>query len=201
MVIDLTTFWSGWDVVSGNTQATNQYEFWKGMVMTNGQVLDSQFDFFKYHNTTRYQWFRDLQFTYPEVYDEYTFYRNTSDNNIYDYKTFYEFGAQYLVPMVITPTPTPTQTPTPTITPTITPTPTGTPGGSPTPTPSITPTITETPTQTPTGTPTQTPTNTPTGTPTQTPTPTPTPADTFYLLTENGDILTTENGDLIEYEH
>lgn len=113
MAIDLTTFWSGWDVVSGNTQATNQYEFWKGMVMTNGQVLASEYDFYTYHNTTKYEWFRDLQFTYPEVYDEYTFYRNTSDNNIYDYRTFYEFGAQYLVPIAITPTPTPTFTPTP----------------------------------------------------------------------------------------
>ena len=216
MVIDLTTFWSGWDVVSGNTQATNQYEFWKGMVMTNGQVLASQYDFFTYHNTTRYEWFRDLQFTYPEVYDEYTFYRNTSDNRIYDYKTFYEFGGQYLVPMVITPTPTPTFTPTPSITPTITPTATETPTPTPTstqtptptftPTPSITPTITPTATETPTptGTPTQTPeptltptqtptnTSTPTGTPTQTPTSTPTPTPT----PSSGPVV---SGDIINY--
>lgn len=147
MAIDLTTFWSEWDVVSGNTQATNQYEFWKGIVMTNGQVLDSQFDFFTYHNTTRYEWFKNLQSTYPEVYDEYTFYRNTSDNRIYDYRTFYEFGGQYLVPIIITPTPTPTPTNTPTSTPTSTPTPT----------PSHTPTSTPTPTPTPTPSPTSGP--------------------------------------------
>jgi hypothetical protein len=43
MSIDLNGFWQSWGVVSGNTQATNQYEFWKGMVMSNGQVLNNQF--------------------------------------------------------------------------------------------------------------------------------------------------------------
>lgn len=132
MAINLSTFWSEWGVVSGNTQATNQYEFWNGMKMSNGQILASQYDFFTYHNTTRYEWFKNLQSTYPEVYDEYTFYRNTSDNRIYDYRTFYEFGGQYLSPSGITPTPTPTLTKTPTPTSTPTPTPTKTP----TPTPS-----------------------------------------------------------------
>jgi len=135
MTINLSTFWGEWDVVSGNTSATNQYEFWKGMVMSNGQVLSNQYEFFTYHNTTRYEWFRDLQSTYPEVYDEYTFYKNTNNPNIYDMRTFYEFGAQYLVPSV-TPTPTPSNTETPT----------------PTPTPTVT--VTETPTNTPTFTPT-----------------------------------------------
>lgn len=96
MAIDLSTFWSTWGVTAGNTSATNQYEFWKGMVMSNGQVLNNQYEFFQYHNTTRYEWFRDLQTTYPEVYNEYTFYRNTSDDRIYDMSTFYEFGATYL---------------------------------------------------------------------------------------------------------
>jgi hypothetical protein len=135
MAINLSTFWAGWDVVSGNTSATNQYEFWKGMVMSNGQILNNQYDFFTYHNTTRYEWFKNLQETYPEVYDEYTFYKNTNNPNIYDMRTFYEFGAQYLVPSV-TPTPTPTNTVTPTVTPTntVTPTPTFTPTPSSTPT-------------------------------------------------------------------
>lgn len=149
MSINLSTFWSGWNVVSGNTEATNQYDFWKGMVMSNGQVLNNQYEFFQYHNTSRYQWFKDLQSTYPEVWDEYTFYKNTSDPNIYDMRTFYEFGGQYLSPIAVTPTPTPTVTPTMTVTPTITPTIT----------PTVTPTITETPTQTPTNT--VTPTITP----------------------------------------
>lgn len=128
MAINLSTFWAGWDVVSGNTQATNQYEFWKGMVMSNGQILNNQFEFFTYHNTTRYEWFKNLQETYPEVYNEYTFYKNTNNPNIYDMRTFYEYGAQYLTPSV-TPTPTPSNTVTPTVTPTktVTPTPTLTP--------------------------------------------------------------------------
>ena len=108
MSIDLNGFWQSWDVVSGNTQATNQYEFWKGMVMSNGQVLASQYDFFTYHNTTRYEWFKTLQGTYPEVWDEYTFYRNTNDARIYDYYTFYQYCGEYLVAVAPTPTPTPT---------------------------------------------------------------------------------------------
>jgi hypothetical protein len=97
MSIDLNGFWQSWDVVSGNTQATNQYEFWKGMVMSNGDVLANQYDFFTYHNTTRYEWFKALQGTYPEVWDEYTFYKNTNDARIYDYYTFYKYGGEYLV--------------------------------------------------------------------------------------------------------
>lgn len=140
MAIDLSTFWATWDVVSGNTSATNQYEFWKGMVMSNGQILANQYEFFKYHNTTRYEWFRDLQSTYPEVYDEYTFYRNTNDPNIFDMRTFYEFGAQYLNPIPVTPTPTPNVTPTMTVTPSVTPTNTVTPTATYTPTPTASPT-------------------------------------------------------------
>ena len=93
MKINLSTFWSGWDVISGNTQATNQYDFWKGMVMSTGQILNNQYEFFQYHNTTRYEWFKNLQSTYSDVFNEYTFYKNTTDPNIYDMKTFYQFGA------------------------------------------------------------------------------------------------------------
>jgi hypothetical protein len=97
MSIDLNGFWQSWDVVSGNTAASNEYEFWKGMVMSTGQVLNNQFDFFTYHNTTRYEWFKALQGTYPEVWDEYTFYKNTNDSRIFDFKTFYQYGGSYLV--------------------------------------------------------------------------------------------------------
>ena len=127
MSIDLNGFWQSWDVVSGNTQANNQYDFWKGMVMTTGQVLANQYEFFTYHNTTRYEWFKALQGTYPEVWDEYTFYKNTNDARIYDHYTFYKYAGEYLVGTPVTPTPTPTSTVTPTPTPTNTPTPTPTP--------------------------------------------------------------------------
>jgi hypothetical protein len=122
--------------------------------MYTGQVLNNQFDFFKYHNTTRYEWFKALQSTYPQVWDEYTFYKNTNDARIYDFYTFYRFCGEYLVAAPVTPTPTPTITPTSTITPT----------------PSVTATITPTPTST------VTPTITPTSTATPTPTPSPGPA-------------------------
>jgi hypothetical protein len=101
--------------------------------MSNGQVLANQYEFFTYHNTTRYEWFKDLQSTYPEVWDEYTFYKNTNDPTIYDMRTFYQFGAKYLAPSNVTPTPTPTNTVTPTVTPTNTPTPTPTNTVTPTP--------------------------------------------------------------------
>ena len=97
-----------------------------------------------------------------------------------------------------TPTPTtgvPTQTPTPTVTETPTSTPTETPIPTSSETPTPTPTNTETPTPTVTETPTQTPTNT------ETPTPTPTPTEPFFILAQNGDILTAQDGSGIEYQH
>jgi type VI secretion system secreted protein VgrG len=70
---------------------------------------------------------------------------------------------------------------------------------TPTPTGTIQPTTTPTPTNT--GTPTNTPTPTNTGTPTNTPTPTPSSVDSYFILAENGDIITAQNGDGIEYQH
>lgn len=96
MSINLNTFWTTWGVLSGNTSATNQYDFWKGMVMTGGTQINSQYDFFTFNNTTRYKFFNDLNSTYPEVWDETTFYQNTNDARIYDYNTFYQYGAEYL---------------------------------------------------------------------------------------------------------
>ena len=75
----------------------------------------------------------------------------------------------------VTPTPTPTETPTPTNTET----------------PTNTTTNTETPTETPTPTNTETPTNTPT----------PTSTEPFFILIQNGDILTAQDGSGIEYQH
>mgnify|MGYP003649944204 CR=1 FL=1 len=104
MSINLNTFWTTWGVLSGNTSATNQYDFWKGMVMTGGTQINSQYDFFTFNNTTRYKFFNDLNSTYPEVWDETTFYQNTNDDRIYDYYTFYQYGAQYLSGGTPTPT-------------------------------------------------------------------------------------------------
>ena len=85
----------------------------------------------------------------------------------------------------VTPTPTPTETPTPTNTET----------------PTNTPTNTVTPTSTITPTPTPTETTTLTETPTPTPTITPTSTEPFFILAQNGDILTAQDGSGIEYQH
>jgi hypothetical protein len=53
----------------------------------------------------------------------------------------------------------------------------------------------------PTATPTPTNTVTPTPTNTKTPTPTPTPTEPFFILIQNGDILTAQDGSGIEYQH
>jgi hypothetical protein len=52
-----------------------------------------------------------------------------------------------------------------------------------------------------TPTPTNTPTTTITQTPTKTATPTPTPTEPFFILIQNGDILTAQDGRGIEYQH
>ena len=56
-------------------------------------------------------------------------------------------------------------------------------------------------TTTTTTTPTPTVTETPTNTPTPTPTITPTPTEPFFILAQNGEILTDQNGSGIEYQH
>ena len=181
-MIDLTTFFTSLGVVNGNTEATNFYDFWYGIVFNDGTITYNITEFMTYLQTTRYEFFQSLNSTYPDVYDEYTFYKNIDNPNIYDLSTFYTYGAQDAFSRPVTPTPTPTNTATPTITPTNT----------------ITPTSTNTPTPTPTNTatPTPTPTNTvtPTVTPTNTPTPTPTSsakaALTIYQVNRN-DIKTT----------
>jgi hypothetical protein len=103
----------------------------------------------------------------------------------------------YVVNTPVTPTPTPTAT--------LGLTPTPTPSVTNTQTPSVTPTLTPTPTITPTPTSTETPTPTPepttTPTNTETPTPTPTPTEPFFILAQNGDILTAQDGSGIEYQH
>jgi len=121
MSINLSTFWTTWGVSSGDTSSTNQYDFWRGLIMTGGTRMNSQYDFFKFNNTTRYEFFKNLNSTYPEVWDETTFYQNTNDARIYDYNTFYTYAAQSLPGGGVTPTPTPTPTPNPTPTPTPTP--------------------------------------------------------------------------------
>jgi len=147
MSVNLTTFWSDWDVFSGNTSATNQYDFWRSIMMNDFTQLNSEYDFYKFHNTTKFEFYQNLNSTYAEVWDQYTFFRNTNDPNIYDMRTFYEFAGQTLPGGTpVTPTPTPSNTVTPTPTPTMTVTTTVTPTNTLTPTPTFTPTPSSTPT-------------------------------------------------------
>ena len=125
-MIDLTTFFTSLGVVNGNTEATNFYDFWYGIVFNDGTITYNITEFMTYLQTTRYEFFQSLNSTYPDVYDEYTFYKNIDNPNIYDLSTFYTYGAQDAFSRPVTPTPTPTNTATPTITPTNTPTPTPT---------------------------------------------------------------------------
>ena len=136
-MINLTTFFSDWGIVAGNGDATDFYSFWNGLELSGGTIISNITEFMNYHNTTRYEFFHNLQSTYPDVFDEYTFYKNIDDPEIYDFTSFYQHAASYLTPLPSpTPTPTPTNTPTPTPSPTASPTPTPTPTSTPTPSPS-----------------------------------------------------------------
>jgi hypothetical protein len=142
MPVNMNTFWSDLGVVGGVSGATNQYDLFNGLIFDDGFVSSSQYDFFQHLGTNRYEFFKSYNSVDPNIVDEYTFFQNTSDPNIYNFNTFYTYAAEFIYSTPVTPTPTPTQTMTPTVTPTITVTPT----------PSITPTLTRTPTPTPSST-------------------------------------------------
>ena len=95
-MIDLTTFFTSLGIVSGNTQAKSFYDFWYGIEFGDGTITYNITEFMTYLETTRYEFFKSLQSTYPSVYDEYTFYQNINDNRIYDFYTFYTYAGEYL---------------------------------------------------------------------------------------------------------
>lgn len=92
-MIDLTTFFGNLGVVGGNTNATNQYEFFKGIQWSDGDTTNSQYEFFKKVSISRYEFFK--QYT-----NETEFYKNTSDARIYDFYTFYTYAGEYLITVV-----------------------------------------------------------------------------------------------------
>lgn len=94
-MINLSTFFSGLGITSGNTQASNFYEFWKGIIMNGDTEINDITGFMSYLGTNRYEFFKDLQSTYPDVWDEYTFYKNIDDVRIYDFYTFYKYAGEY----------------------------------------------------------------------------------------------------------
>ena len=135
MPVNMNTFWSDLGIISGNTSATNQYDLYKGLKFNDGFVCASQYDFFTHLGTNRYEFFKSYNSVDSNIVDEYTFYKNTSDPNIYDYRTFNQLAGSFISSTPVTPTPTPSAT----VTPTITPTPTLTPTSSVTPTPTPSP--------------------------------------------------------------
>ena len=92
MSIDLTTLFGDLGIVSGNTNATNQYEFYNGVVWDDDTITYNQFEFFsKTPEGNRYEFFKPYG-------GEYNFYKDISDPSITDYRTFYQYGGFFLSP-------------------------------------------------------------------------------------------------------
>jgi hypothetical protein len=92
MSIDLTTLFGDLGIVSGNTNATNQYEFYNGVVWDDDTITYNQFEFFsKTPAGNRYEFFKPYG-------GEFNFYRDISDPNITDYRTFYQYAGFFLSP-------------------------------------------------------------------------------------------------------
>lgn len=95
-MINLSTFFSGLGITGGNTESTNFYEFWKGIVMNGDTEINNITEFMTYLGTNRYEFFKSLNSEYPEVIDETSFYSNIDDVRIYDFYTFYKYAGEYL---------------------------------------------------------------------------------------------------------
>jgi hypothetical protein len=88
-MINLTTLFNSLGIVSGNINAKNQYDFYYGIVWSDGDTTYNQYEFYQKLGG-RYEFFK-------QYIDEYNFYQMIDDPRIYDYKTFYEFAGEYLV--------------------------------------------------------------------------------------------------------
>jgi hypothetical protein len=91
--IDTSTFLSDLGISTINTAATNQYEFYKGIVWSDASVTNDQYEFYQKlkSDTYRYGFYK----TYT---NEYLFYTTGSgdgftDTNIVDFFTFYKYTA------------------------------------------------------------------------------------------------------------
>lgn len=101
MPVDMSTFWTDWGVSCGNQSANNFYDCFYGLTMTDGFVCANLQDFLAWNSVywgeeyNRYSFFKQYENTDPNIIDEFTFYQNTSDVNIWDFKTFYEIAPSY----------------------------------------------------------------------------------------------------------
>lgn len=90
MSINLTTLFGDLGIVSGNTNATNQYEFYNGVVWDDGTTTYNQYEFFKKTpQGNRFDFFQQYG-------GEYNFYSDIDDPDITDYRTFYQYAGFFL---------------------------------------------------------------------------------------------------------
>lgn len=89
-MINLTTLFNTLGIVSGNVNAKNQYEFYLGVVWSDGDTTYNQYEFYQKLGG-RYDFFK-------QYVSEYDFYQMITDPRINDYKTFHEYAGEYLIP-------------------------------------------------------------------------------------------------------
>jgi hypothetical protein len=97
-LIDMTTFWSNAGVVSGDTNADNQYNtFANGLLMADGSTIYNMKQFFDYNNHSRYSfWNQWNAISSGDIYGEFKAYEFTNDPAIYDFYTFWKYAPQYI---------------------------------------------------------------------------------------------------------
>jgi len=101
MPVEMNTFWSDWGVACGNQSANNWYDCFYGLKMIDDEYCYNFQDFLKWNSNywgesfNRYSFFKQYENIDPNILSERTFYQNTDDTNIFDFKTFYEYAPQY----------------------------------------------------------------------------------------------------------
>jgi len=90
MSINLNTLFTNLGIVGGNTAAKTQYDFYYGIEWSDGSKTYNQYEFFKKIGQSRYNFFK-------QYLNEYQFYRDTTNPNITNFRTFYEFAAEDFV--------------------------------------------------------------------------------------------------------
>jgi hypothetical protein len=89
-MINLDTLFASLGIVSGNALAKNQRDFYNGIVWNDATITYNQYQFFEKLNTNRRTFFA----TYAD--NERDFYSNTTDPNITNFRTYYQYAAAYL---------------------------------------------------------------------------------------------------------
>jgi len=96
-LINLDELFTSLGIVGGNNNSKSQYDFYKGIIWSDGEITNTQYDFFKKIGLSRYDFFK-------QFINEREFYRSIAkpgspeqlDPRIYDFKTFYEHAGEFL---------------------------------------------------------------------------------------------------------